>query len=128
MPTVLAFLTERQSMTKLSPSAKSALDRVVRSNMSYKIARDNFEEELQTELDFKLEAYVAERNTAVRMADMAGVPRTQIGRAMGTTNYRTVQDILEEASLTINMTESPDKNWSVLETEYGWELVINSIG
>jgi len=115
-------------MTKLSPNAQSALNKVIGSHTSYRVAKENFEAELQKELDSKLESYVSDRNTSVKLADIAGVPRTQIGRAMGTTNYRTVQDILEEAAGTINTTQSADKTWSVIETSNGWELVINGLG
>ena len=116
-------------MTNLSPHAKSSLERVSKADNAYRSARDKFEQQLLTELDIKLESYVAERNTAVKLADLAGVPRTQIGRALGTTNYRTVQDILEQAGETVKSVESQgDDNWTVIETSYGWELTVNNLG
>lgn len=115
-------------MTSLSPHAKSALERVVKSHVAYKVAREKFEEQMQIELDKKLESYVAERNTAVKQADISGVPRTQIGKAMGTSNYRTVQDILEQASDSVLVIESESRNWTVIETAEGWELTISNLG
>lgn len=115
-------------MTKLSPHSRGSLERVVRSQIAYKNARDTFEAELQVELEKKLEVFVSERNTAVRLADIAGVPRTQIGRALGTTNYRTVQDILGQTEGFVQSNESATKNWSVVETEQGWELTIHGLG
>mgnify|MGYP006906425564 CR=1 FL=1 len=116
-------------MTNLSPHAKSSLERVSKADNAYRSARDKFEQQLLTELDIKLESYVAERNTAVKLADLAGVPRTQIGRALGTTNYRTVQDILEQAGETVKSVESQgEDNWTVIETSYGWELTVNNLG
>lgn len=116
-------------MTNLSPHAKSSLERVAKADNAYRIARDKFEEQLLQELDIKLESYVAERNTAVKLADLAGVPRTQIGRALGTTNYRTVQDILEQADELVQSVESQgDDKWTVIETSYGWELTVNNLG
>lgn len=116
-------------MMKLSPQAKTALDRVVNANIAYRTARENFEAELQTELETKLTDYVAERNRAVVLADRAGVPRTQIGRAMGTSNYRTVQDILEQASDSIDVAEGDDKSWAVSSCGDGtFDLTISNLG
>lgn len=115
-------------MTKLAPKAQAALDKVVNANTSYKKAKEKFEAELERELETKLESYVSARNSAVQMADFSGVPRTQIGRAMGTTNYKTVQDILEETAGKVTTADSGDRRWSVMETELGWELVITSLG
>lgn len=116
-------------MTNLSPHAKSSLDRVAKADIAYRNARVKFEEQLLKELDSKLESYVAERNTAVKLADLAGVPRTQIGRALGTTNYRTVQDILEQAGDLVHAVESQGQDsWTVIETPEGWELTVNNLG
>lgn len=115
-------------MTKLSPHSRGALERVIRSQIAYKNAREAFETELQAELESKLESFVSERNTAVRVADIAGVPRTQIGRALGTTNYRTVQEILEQTEGIVHKDDSSTSNWAVVETENGWELTIHNLG
>lgn len=115
-------------MTKLSPHAKGALEKVVRTQVAYKNAREAFEAELQTELAQKLETFIAERNSAVKLADLSGVPRTQIGRALGTTNYRTVQDILEQTEGVVQTAGDEARNWSAYETENGWELSIQNLG
>jgi hypothetical protein len=116
-------------MTNLNPHAKSSLERVSKADNAYRTARDKFEEQLLQELDIKLVSYVAERNTAVMLADLAGVPRTQIGRALGTTNYRTVQDILEQAGDLVHSFESHGEDkWTVIETSYGWELTVKDLG
>lgn len=116
-------------MTKLSPHAQSALNRVREKHSAYRIARETISAELATELENRLESYVNDRDVAVRLADEAGVPRTQIGRAMGTTNYRTVQDILERAmSLSVSATKVSGENWSVTSEPDGWRLAINDFG
>lgn len=114
---------------KLSAQAKNALDRVVNANTAYRTAREGFEAEMQAELEMKLADYVAERNRAVVLADRAGVPRTQIGKAMGTSNYRTVQEILEDAKDTIEVAEGDDKNWYVNSCNDGtYDVTITGLG
>jgi hypothetical protein len=116
-------------MMKLSSQAKSALDRVVNANIAYRTARENFEAELQAELEAKLTDYVAERNRSVVLADRAGVPRTQIGRAMGTSNYRTVQEILEQASDSIDIAEGDNNTWAISTCGDGtYDLTITNLG
>mgnify|MGYP000709814289 CR=1 FL=1 len=113
---------------KLSAQAKGALDKVVNAHIAYKSARERFESDLQEELQEKLKEYVNERNRAVIMADKAGVPRTQIGKAMGTSNYRTVQEILEEAIESIDLLAGDNKNWAITKVEKGFELSIMDLG
>lgn len=116
-------------MTNLSPSAKSALDRVARAHTAYKVARDKMYAELEAELEVKLSSYTTERNTAVKLADLAGVPRTQIGKALGTSNYRTVQDLLEEAEATVSVSEGENNNWFVTSCGDGtYDLTITDLG
>lgn len=112
----------------LSVQAKTALDKVVNANVAYKSARERFEAELQQELQEKLKDYVVERNRAVVMADRAGVPRTQIGRAMGTSNYRTVQEILEDAIDSVEFFEGESDKWAVSKVDNGFELSIMELG
>jgi hypothetical protein len=112
----------------LSTQAKNALDRVVNAQVSYRIAREGFERELQAELQEKLKEFVEQRNRAVIMADKAGVPRTQIGKAMGTTNYRTVQEILEEAAESEDFVAGESDNWAIAKAENGYELSIIELG
>lgn len=113
---------------KLNTQAQRALDKVVNAHVSYKIAREGFERELQAELEEKLKEFVDQRNKAVIMADRAGVPRTQIGKAMGTSNYRTVQEILEEAAENVEFYESAEKNYVITKTDNGYELAISNLG
>lgn len=118
-------------MTKLSPFAQSALNRVREKHTAYKIARETISLELANELERRLESHLEERDIAVRLADEAGVPRTQIGKAMGTTNYRTVQDILERSSsITVTGTApaAPSEEWKVTRTNSGWSLTLFGFG
>ena len=85
--------------------------------------------ELMTDLETRLESYVNDRDIAVKLADEAGVPRTQIGKAMGTTNYRTVQDILERAGgLSVASEQVSGDNWTVTAEQEGWRLTISDFG
>jgi hypothetical protein len=117
-------------MTKLTPYAQSALNKVREKHSAYRIARETIMAELDAILEQRLESYVAERDVAVRLADEAGVPRTQIGKSMGTTNYRTVQDILERAGyLPVSSTSDPSgDSWKLLQDGTGWLLVIKDFG
>jgi len=109
--------------------AKNALDRVVNTHTSYRIAKEQAEAELQIELELKLREFVEQRNRAVVLADRAGVPRTQIGKAMGTTNYRTVQEILEDSGDSVEVAEGDDKSWSVTSCGDGtYDLMISNMG
>lgn len=116
-------------MTKLSPYAKSALDKVKDKNSALKVARESIMTELNLILEQRLESFVAERNLAVKLADDAGVPRTQIGKALGTTNYRTVQEILDQSGASVSYSaESEDGSWSVANVEEGLLLTIKRFG
>lgn len=116
-------------MTRLHPHAESALDRVRDKHLAYKLAKDRMMSELMEELDKKLESYIAERDAAVVMADQAGVPRTHIGKALGTSNYRTVQEILEATKTVTDFGKiSEESNWSVVQTPDGWQLTITNLG
>jgi hypothetical protein len=48
---------------------------------------------------------------------------------MGTTNYRTVQEILDRAKGVSGETfADSERRWSVTKTEAGWELTIRNLG
>lgn len=115
---------------RLSPSAQGALDTVHVKQAALKAARALFEEELKLELEKKLEPFVNDRNLAVKMADESGVPRTQIGRALGTSNYKTIQEILEQFGITPRTQSEaiPTKPWSCHQTASGWRLSITNLG
>jgi len=79
---------------KLSSPARSALDTVREKHLAYTIAKANIEAELKRELNIRLENIRNERDNALRYAVQVGVPKTQLGKAIGTSNYKTVQEIL----------------------------------
>lgn len=116
-------------MTKLSPHAHAALNKVREKHSAYRIARETVMAELMSELDERMSSFLDDRDVAVRLADEAGVPRTQIGKAMGTTNYRTVQDILERAgSLSVAKQNVTGNGWQVVTESEGWRLVLKDFG
>jgi hypothetical protein len=115
-------------MTKIAPHAQSALNRVREKQLAYKIARENIMSDLMGELEVRLEQFTQERDTAVVLADQAGVPRTQIGRALGTSNYRTVQAILEAANEIVEGETLDESKWSLVKVPEGWQLSITNLG
>ncbi len=116
-------------MTKLAPSAEGALSRVKEKQLAYKVAKERLSAELAVELEQRLESFSLERDQAVVLADQAGVPRTQIGKALGTSNYRTVQAILENAGV-ITRGEGADEfsNWSIVPVGSEHQLTITNLG
>ncbi len=83
-------------MTKLSPQAKSSLSALQEKHLAYTIAKTTIESELKREANNRLASIKHERDMALRLASDSGVPKTQLGKAIGTSNYRTVQEILAE--------------------------------
>jgi len=83
-------------MTKLSPQAKSALEALHEKHLAYTIAKSTIESELKREANNRLSSIKQDRDMALRLASDSGVPKTQLGKAIGTSNYRTVQEILAE--------------------------------
>lgn len=81
-------------MTKLTPTAKSSLEILQEKHLAYTIAKSTIENELKRELTNRLAVIRHERDMAIRLAADAGVPKTQLGRIIGTSNYKTIQDIL----------------------------------
>lgn len=118
-------------MTKLNAHAKQALDTLGEKHRAYLIARLTIEAELKTELAERLSSFKNERDTALRLAAEAGVPRTQLGKTIGTSNYRTVQEIL---SATEDVVIRPDDlagggRWTVLRMPDGeFILEVYSLG
>lgn len=103
-------------MTKLNPHAKQSLDVLTEKHRAYQIAKLTIEAELKLELVERLSSYKSERDIALRLAEEAGVPRTHLGKAIGTSNYRTVQEILsetEDAVVKPEMTDSSSGKWSL---------------
>lgn len=98
-------------MTKLSPHAKQALDLLTDKHNAFLMAKAVIEAELRDEFTRRISQARNERDTALRLADSAGVPRTQLGKAIGTTNYRTVQEILANIGSSEVSVADPDGKW-----------------
>lgn len=114
----------------LTPSAQKALDDVISKHDMVKRTRKLLEDAFRAEVEEKLGPLIKDRNSAIKIADQVGVPRTQIGKALGTSNYKTVQDILENTSLQmaqVSNTQS-DAVWLVSEVSDGYQLTINGLG
>lgn len=100
-------------MTKLTPHAKSALDTLAEKQLAYTIARATIEAELKNELIERLSSFKSERDVALYQAGESGVPRTKLGKAIGTSNYRTVQEILADAKGVMPEVIQENIKWSI---------------
>jgi hypothetical protein len=77
----------------------------------------------------RISSYRIERDTALRLADEAGVPRTQLGKAIGTTNYKTVQEILEATQHIAHTEVDAQGKWSLVKLPSGlYNLSIFNVG
>lgn len=114
-------------MTNLTPSALQALHELRQKDAEYRRRKVEIETELKLELAQRLESVRQERNNALVLAAQAGVPRTQLGKAIGTSNYKTVQDILAE-SAPVATAGGPE--WSLLKDSAPdtYIIQINSLG
>lgn len=114
-------------MTNLSPVALQALQELRQRDAEYRRRKAEIETELKLELTRRLETLRQERNNALVVAAQAGVPRTQLGKAIGTSNYKTVQDILAE---TAPVATAGGSDWSLLKspTEDTYIIQANNIG
>lgn len=97
-------------MTKLTPQADQALRDLRTKDLEYRERKAKLELDLKLEMAERLRGIRKERDTALIVAAQAGVPRTQLGKAIGTTNYKTVQDILAESGP------------ALVKSEVGWSL------
>jgi predicted transcriptional regulator len=114
---------------KLNQHAKQALDTLSEKHLAYTIAKATIEAELKNELTERLASFKSERDIALRLADQAGVPRTQLGKAIGTTNYRTVQEVLEVTESFMHSEDSADGKWTLTAMPDGnYTLSIHSMG
>lgn len=109
-------------MTKLSPQAKSALDSLQEKHLAYTIAKGTIETELKREATNRLSSIRQERDMALRLAAEAGVPKTQLGKAIGTSNYRTVQEILAETESVIRSSTAEPHSGAKVVVERHREL------
>jgi hypothetical protein len=105
------------------------LDTLVERHKAYVIAKATIEAELKLELSERLSSYKTDRDIAMRLAEEAGVPRTQLGKAIGTTNYRTVQEILSNTESLNVKDEMSDGKWSLTSLPDGtFSLSIYGMG
>ncbi len=104
-------------MTKLTPHAKQSLETLVSEHSAYVLAKATLEAELKRQLVDQLATIKRKRDVALRLAAEAGVPRTQLGKTIGTSNYKTVQDILAETEDI--MTRSTVAGWSIARQDDG---------
>lgn len=114
-------------MTKLNHSAKSALDALQERHTAYMVAKATIEAELKRELETRINSIRQSRNMALRLAAEAGVPKSQLGKAIGTSNYRTVQDILDETS-SVFQSDANDNSLMVELASNGLRVTIARFG
>jgi hypothetical protein len=115
---------------KLSPQAKSALEVLHEKHLNYTIARATIESELKKELQIRLAGAKQERDRALRIAADSGVPKTQLGKAIGTSNYRTVQEILAKTE-GLDLSRKTNTTYGVLvqaNPEGGYLVSLNNVG
>ncbi|CAB4149200.1 hypothetical protein UFOVP536_53 [uncultured Caudovirales phage] len=120
-------------MTHLTPHAKQALDVLAMKHIAYITALEVTREELRQELETRVSGFRLERDIALRIADEAGVPRTKLGKTIGTTNYKTVQDILALTEDAVHVEQDPEalsnSRWIVYAVGEGlFNLSINNMG
>jgi NACalpha-BTF3-like transcription factor len=119
-------------LTRLNQHARQTLDTLTEKHRAYQIAKLTIEAELKEELIERLSSYKAERDIALRLAEEAGVPRTHLGKAIGTSNYRTVQEILaetEDAVIKPEISDSSIGKWSLTKLPNGnYTLEVFGIG
>jgi hypothetical protein len=116
-------------VTRLNNHARQALDALIERHKAYVIAKATIEAELKLELSERLSSFKTDRDIAMRLAEEAGVPRTQLGKAIGTTNYRTVQEILSNTESLNVKDEMSDGKWSLTSLPDGtYSLSIYSMG
>lgn len=113
-------------MTNLSPKAEQALQNLRILDADYRRRKAAIEQDLRETLNDLIAEARTERDNALALAAQMGVPRTQLGKAIGTSNYRTVQEIL--ASVSPEMKHS-ENGWSLLKNLGGtYTLQINGLG
>lgn len=116
-------------MTKLSTFAEAALLTLEQKHNELMIAKANLELEMKQQLREKLESYVDQRDVAMRIALEAGVPKTKLGKAIGTSNYATVQEILANTENNVVGLAEKSSEWSLAENGDGTHtLTIFSMG
>lgn len=117
-------------MTRLSPNAESALDTLREKHIAYTIAKATIESQLKQELTNRLATIRHDRDMALRLASEAGVPKTQLGKAIGTTNYRTVQEIMAATEGVIGSVDVSETKINVrtCATRGHWYVSVSNLG
>ncbi len=117
-------------MTRLSPNAESALDTLREKHIAYTIAKATIENQLKQELANRLATIRHDRDMALRLASEAGVPKTQLGKAIGTTNYRTVQEIMAATEGVVGSVETGETKIDVrtCATRGHWYVSVSNLG
>lgn len=82
-------------MTKLDPTAEFALDKVRMFHEDVIAARRTLRRRIEEEFAKEIDGLLRKRSRAANEALAAGVPKTRIGRALGTSNWSTIQEILD---------------------------------
>ena len=114
-------------MTHLTPTAKQALEVLVAEHSSYVLTKATLEAELKKEFNLRLSSIKRKRDVALRLAAEAGVPRTQLGKTIGTSNYKTVQDILAETEDIV--TKSANAGWTIARQDDGYyRIALSNFG
>jgi hypothetical protein len=116
-------------VTRLNNHARQALETLIERHKAYVIAKATIEAELKQELHERLSGFRGDRDIAMRLAAEAGVPRTQLGKAIGTSNYRTVQEILAETESLSVKDGTSDGKWALTALPDGtFSLSIHGMG
>lgn len=114
-------------MTRLTPHARQALETLVEEHSAYVLAKATLEAQVKNQLNAQLAVIKRKRDVALRLAAEAGVPRTQLGKTIGTSNYKTVQDILAETSELV--TRSTSAGWTIAKQEDDtYRIVLHNFG
>jgi hypothetical protein len=88
-------------------------------HIAYTIAKATIESQLKQELATRLSTIRHDRDMALRLAAESGVPKTQLGKAIGTTNYRTVQEIM---ALTDGVVGSVDVGGTSIDVQASFDI------
>lgn len=118
-------------MTKLNASQTSALNQISKAKQLLEETKRRKRADFEEHLKDSTANLVEDIERLALNADLMGIPRTQIGKSMGTTNYRTVQELLEgaRAKFSVNETEGPRlvEDFSVTPVNGGKIITLNSI-
>lgn len=81
-------------MVKLNPAQQIALDRVFELHEEVITSRRLLKRRIEEEFAKQMDGLIRRRSRAANAAIAAGVPKTRVGRALGTSDWSTISDIL----------------------------------